>query len=96
MKQKIVTFTGISCVARSTFLNGVVEELPLQHLAARSLITAAQAEPVERWDDLRCMDLEKNQRLLICGFVQAKDTEASVAIMDGHVINRWGEWYRGD
>ena len=86
MSKRVVAFTGISGVGKTTFLCGLAELVPFQHLTGGSLIAAARdARPYQR-DAMRHADLDENQRLLIEGFEVARDPEADLVILDGHVI----------
>lgn len=86
MRKRIVAFTGISGVGKTTFLRDLVELVPFQHLTGGSLIAAARDACPNQRDALRHADLDENQRLLIAGFELVRDPEADLIIMDGHVI----------
>ncbi|MEQ9396130.1 ATP-binding protein [Haliea sp.] len=86
MKQTVVAVTGISGVGKTTFLRNAAKEIQFQHLTAGSLIATARATPDNSREELRHADLEENQRLLIHGFAQARDSEAALVVLDGHVI----------
>lgn len=86
MKQAVVAVTGISGVGKTTFLKNAAMEMAFQHLTAGSLIAAARATSGGSREDLRRADVEENQRLLINGFAQARDSQVPLVVMDGHVL----------
>lgn len=86
MTQKIVAFTGLSGVGKTTFLRNLAEHIPLQHLTGGSLIAAARKARSDERDAMRYADLDENQRLLIDGFALARDPGAQLIIIDGHVV----------
>lgn len=91
MSQRIVAFTGISGVGKTTFLRKFAKLMVFQHVTGGSLIAAAKNAVTDGRDDLRYADLDKNQRLLIEGFALARDANTEVVIMDGHVVIDDGE-----
>lgn len=86
MKQTVIAFTGISGVGKTTFLREIAETIEFQHLTGGSLIAAAREASQDDRDSLRHADLDENQRLLVVGFARARDPEARVIMMDGHVV----------
>lgn len=86
MTQRIVAFTGISGVGKTTFLRRLSEQLDFQHVTVGSLIAAARDTDPKTRDTIRHTDLDENQRLLIEGFALARDPNAELVIMDGHVV----------
>lgn len=86
MSQKIVAFTGISGVGKTTFLKALAKRMTFQHLTGGSLIAAARQEDADQRDSIRHADLDENQRLLIEGFFVACDPQIELVIMDGHVV----------
>ncbi len=86
MTQTIIAFTGISGVGKTTFLQRLRGYIAFQHLTGGSLISEARQETDETRDRLRLADLDENQRLLIRGFALARDPEAGLIIVDGHVV----------
>lgn len=85
MSQRVIAFTGISGVGKTTFLSKLADLAAFQHVTGGSLIAAAcDAAPDDR-DTMRHADLDENQRLLIEGFALARDPNAELIIMDGHV-----------
>ena len=86
MTNKTVMLAGISGVGKTTFLNRLTSELSFQHLTAGSLISMARAVKTNERDELRFSDIEENQRLLIHGLHLARDRNASLVILDGHVV----------
>ncbi|MFS4580343.1 AAA family ATPase [Phaeobacter sp. C3_T13_0] len=91
MSQRVVAFTGISGVGKTTFLRKFAELMEFQHVTGGSLIAAAKNVARDARDDLRHADLDENQRLLIEGFTVARDANAEVIILDGHVVIDDGE-----
>lgn len=91
MKQQIVALTGISGVGKTTFLRQLAEHIEFQHVTGGSLIASARKTGPEYRDCIRHADLEENQRLLIKGFALTRNPDASLVIMDGHVIVDDGE-----
>ena len=84
--QRVIAFTGISGVGKTTFLKKFAELMAFQHVTGGSLIAAARnADPNGR-DTMRHADLDENQRLLIEGFALARDANVELIIMDGHVV----------
>ena len=71
MSQRVVAFTGISGVGKTTFLKKFTEQMAFQHVTGGSLIAAARNAVSDSRDDLRYSDLDENQRLLIQGFHSA-------------------------
>ncbi|MBD9528929.1 AAA family ATPase [Paracoccus sp. PAR01] len=91
MIQRVIAFTGISGVGKTTFLGKLADLLPFQHVTGGSLIAAARnAAPDER-DTMRHADIDENQRLLIDGFALARNPKAELIIMDGHMVIDDGE-----
>ena len=86
MRQRIIAFTGISGVGKTTFLRKFSEQMVFQHVTGGSLISEAKNAALDGRDDLRHYDLDENQRLLIEGFALARDTYAELIIVDGHVV----------
>lgn len=86
MSQKVVAFTGISGVGKTTFLKKLAKRMSFQHLTGGSLIAAARQLDANQRDAMRHTDLEENQRLLIHGFFAARDPQVGLVIMDGHVV----------
>lgn len=91
MSQRVIAFTGISGVGKTTFLRKFAEQMVFQHVTGGSLIAAAKNAASDDRDDLRHADLDENQRLLIEGFALTRDAHAEVIIMDGHVVIDDGE-----
>ena len=91
MSQRVVAFTGISGVGKTTFLKKFTEQMAFQHVTGGNLIAAARNAVSYSRDNLRYSDLDENQRLLIQGFALARDALAKVIIMDGHVVIDDGE-----
>lgn len=91
MSQRVVAFTGISGVGKTTFLRKFAELMEFQHVTGGSLIAAARNASRDGRDTIRHADLDENQSLLIDGFALARDTNAQLIIMDGHVVIDDGE-----
>lgn len=86
MTQKVIAFTGISGVGKTTILRNLAEILTFQHVTGGSLITTARNAASSNRDAMRYTDLDENQRLLIKGFTLMRDPGTPLIIMDGHVI----------
>ncbi|GAK34704.1 MULTISPECIES: AAA family ATPase [Iodidimonas] len=86
MNQRIVAFTGISGVGKTTFLCRLAKLVDFQHLTGGSLIAAARQVPSEGRDAIRYSDLDDNQRLLIEGFILTRDPNSNLVVIDGHVV----------
>lgn len=86
MSPKVVAFTGISGVGKTTFLKKLSERVSFQHLTGGSLIAAARQADADQRDTIRHADLDENQQLLIDGFFVARDQQVELVIMDGHVV----------
>ena len=86
MNQRIVAFTGISGVGKTTFLRQLAELIDFQHVTGGSLIATAREAASAARDAIRHANLDENQRLLIEGFVLACDPHSKLVIMDGHVV----------
>lgn len=86
MSQKIVAFTGISGVGKTTFLEKLAKKVSFQHLTGGSLIAAARQADADQRDAVRYADLDENQQLLIDGFFVTCDPQVELVIMDGHVV----------
>jgi adenylate kinase len=86
MKQRVIAFTGISGVGKTTFLGKFAELMAFQHVTGGSLIAAAKNSAPNGRDTMRHADLDENQRLLIDGFALTRDVNADLIIIDGHVV----------
>lgn len=86
MRQRVVAFTGISGVGKTTFLTSLANQVSFQHVTGGSLIAAARQGTSHQRDVLRHVDLDENQQLLIDGFAIVRDPHAKSVIMDGHVV----------
>lgn len=86
MKQRVVAFTGISGVGKTTFLKELAKQVSFQHLTGGSLIAAARQTGPSQRDNLRHANLDENQQLLIDGFLVKRDSQAALIVMDGHVV----------
>mgnify|MGYP005989101789 CR=1 FL=1 len=86
MRQRVVAFTGISGVGKTTFLKKLTKQMVFQHVTGGSLIAAARNAATDSRDELRYADLGENQRLLIEGFALESDANVEVIIVDGHAV----------
>ena len=77
---------GISGVGKTTFAESLKSKLDFQHLTAGSLIAASLATPSSNRDSLRLANIEQNQDQLVRGLRIARDPEASLILLDGHVV----------
>jgi len=91
MSQRVVAFTGISGVGKTSFLSKLAALMTFQHITGGSLIAAARAVTSDRRDTMRYANLDENQRLLVEGFSLVRDPGAELIIMDGHVVIDSGE-----
>jgi adenylate kinase len=88
MTQKIIAFTGISGVGKTTFL-ARLKKPSMQILQAGEMIKSARqtfGQTVSAVDDLRSADLGVNQDLLVAEFVRLKDRLAKIIVLDCHVL----------
>lgn len=91
MKQKVIGFTGISGVGKTTFLHKLAEVIDFQHLTAGDLIARARGAETGVRDAIRFSNLNENQKLLIEGFSLARDPTSRIVILDGHAVIDSGE-----
>lgn len=91
MSQRVVAFTGISGVGKTTFLRQLAQLIDFQHVTGGSLIAIAREVVAERRDAIRYADLDENQRHLVEGFALKRDPSANLVMMDGHVVIDDGE-----
>lgn len=91
MSQRIVAFTGISGVGKTTFLRRLAQLIDFQHVTGGNLIAAAREVAADTRDAIRYADLDENQRLLVEGFVLIRDPYANLVMMDGHMVIDNGE-----
>jgi adenylate kinase len=88
MKRHVTAVTGLSGVGKSTLLRKLASTVPFQHLQAGALIrNARQSErhPLTL-DQLRSVDLDENQQLLIRGFAWGANQGAGLIVLDGHTV----------
>ncbi len=86
MNQRVIAVTGISGVGKTTLLRKLTARAAFQHLTGGSLIARAHAGTNLSRDGLRHFDLDDNQKLLIEGFMAARDRTAETVIFDGHAV----------
>lgn len=86
MTQTVVALTGVSGVGKTTFIHRLAKRIPFQHLTGGSLIAQARDGTDVPRDALRQFDLDDNQRLLIKGFMAARDRTVETVLFDGHVV----------
>lgn len=89
MRQSVIAFVGISGVGKSTLLNSLTECLEFQHLQASQLIKTSKEKLTNEQfetDELRTVDIQDNQTLLVEGFNNARDAQASLVVIDGHTL----------
>lgn len=91
MTQKIYALTGISGVGKTTFLRGVKEFIDFQHLTGGTLIAKARESLSLDRDELRKLNVDENQTLLLNGFRTLRDPNAEFVVFDGHVIIDTGD-----
>lgn len=91
MTQRIVAFTGISGVGKTTFLRQLAQLIDFQHVTGGSLIATAREAAPETRDSIRFANLDLNQRLLIEGFALARNLNSTLVVMDGHAVIDDGE-----
>ena len=89
MTQPVVALLGISGVGKSTVLNKLAGTIAFQHVQASTIIKSARDAQVATQlgvDELRSLDIDDNQALLISGFAAARDPAAPVVVLDGHSV----------
>lgn len=78
MTRRVAALTGISGVGKSTLLTALSQRVDFVHLQAGALIKKAReselGQSIEH-DQLRNIDLDQNQQLLINGFLAAQLTK---------------------
>jgi adenylate kinase len=100
MTRKIVALTGLSGVGKSTLIATLATSVPLMHVQASALIKEARhasggATPTQ--DQLRLLDIDENQKLLVRGFTLKTSTSTGLIVLDSHtVIERDNELSRID
>lgn len=93
MTTRTILVAGVSGVGKTTFINSLGENGPIQFLSAGSLIKA-ERERLEgeiHRDMLRFAKIGDNQKLLIEGFRRTKDHTASLVLLDGHTVIDTGD-----
>jgi adenylate kinase len=89
MTRQVVALTGISGVGKSTLIKTLAASIPLLHLQASELIKerrCASGDVEVTHDQLRLVDIDKNQQFLIRGFRLNADASTSMVILDGHTV----------
>ncbi|HEY5305205.1 MAG TPA: AAA family ATPase [Pseudolabrys sp.] len=89
MMKCTIAVTGLSGVGKSTLLKAVARRVDFLHLQASALIRDArdtfQSYPVSH-DQLRYVDLDENQHLLVDGFAAHARSATGLVVLDGHTL----------
>ena len=89
MTRQVVALTGISGVGKSTLIKTLAESVPLTHFEASTLIKEgrhASGDAAVTHDQLRLVDIDENQQLLILGFMLRANASTGLVILDGHMV----------
>lgn len=84
-----IAIVGVSGVGKSTFITSLQNSQNFQYLSASDLIKdekKIQSQQNISNDELRHVDIDDNQQLLISGFLRARDSAAEIIVLDGHTI----------
>ena len=87
--MRVVALTGLSGVGKTTLLHRMRAHIQFQHLPAGNLIRTARValrEGALSLDELRDVDVDENQKLLIQAFRRELNTTGVCAILDGHTL----------
>jgi len=86
---QIVAVVGVSGVGKSTFIRGLRGALSFQHLSAGRIIRyqrEREEQAPQAHDELRNLDIDENQRLLVEGFHDLLDASQNLTLFDGHTV----------
>jgi adenylate kinase len=89
MTRQVVAFTGLSGVGKSTLIKTLAMSVPFEHLQASALIKEgrlAVGDAAITQDQLRFVDIDENQNLLIFGFRLKARTSKGLVVLDGHTV----------
>jgi len=89
MTRQVVALTGLSGVGKSTLIRTLAASVPLEHLEASVLIKEGRraiGDATITQDQLRFVDIDENQNLLIRGFRLKAGTSSRLIILDGHTL----------
>lgn len=89
MRPHVAAMTGVSGIGKSTLLRKLSASLRFQHLQAGALIKEARSLTDGSnlsLDQLRKVDIDENQQLLIKGFVQGINLVEKLVVLDCHVL----------
>jgi adenylate kinase len=87
-------FAGISGVGKSTLIEKLAASFSLEHLQASALIKEgrhAVGEMTITQDQLRFVDIDENQNLLIQEFINRTRESTGLIVLDGHTIIERGD-----
>jgi adenylate kinase len=87
--KSVVAVSGLSGVGKSTLIAKLGATIPLHHLQAGALIKQARqamGEVAVTHDQLRSLNLEQNQELLIRGFKLKQQSCPGLIVLDCHTV----------
>ncbi|HEX4407547.1 MAG TPA: AAA family ATPase [Xanthobacteraceae bacterium] len=87
--RRVVALTGLSGVGKSTLIKTLSASISLEHLQASALIKDvrhAEGDASITQDELRLVDIDENQKLLIRGFRLKTGASKGLILLDGHTI----------
>ncbi|HEY8264915.1 MAG TPA: AAA family ATPase [Methyloceanibacter sp.] len=93
MTTRTIALTGVSGVGKSTLVRALSTAIPLEHLQASALIREgrnATGDMVTQ-DQLRLINLDENQRLLVAGFKLVTASKRGLVILDAHTVIEKGD-----
>lgn len=93
MKRHVAAVTGVSGVGKSTLLRKLAAMVSFQHLQASALIREARQLDQQSLtlDQLRSVDLDENQKLLIQGFARVANQGPGLIVLDAHTVIEQGD-----